>query len=123
MIDDYTKLLETAASLEDKEAADETVAKLIRHLKSAGRLKMLPQIVSELRKVAARRAAHKPVLEIAHEKDKAHALKEAAEAGIKAERVVVNHSLIRGWRAREAGKLIDRSGKRALVEIYQKITV
>lgn len=121
MIDTYTKLLETAAELSDKKTADEAVTKLIRHLKSAGRMKMLPQIARELKKVAARRAAHKPVLEIAHEKERVHALKEAESAGVTAPRVSVNQSLIRGWRLREAGRLIDHSGKAALVDIYKKI--
>lgn len=122
MIDDYTRILEAAAEIEDKEASDAAVTKLILHLKSAGRMKMLPQIARELRKVAARRHALRPFVEVAHEKEAPFALRAAAEAGIVTRHVSVNHSLIHGWRARSAGKLVDRSAKRALLHIYQNVT-
>ncbi len=123
MIDTYTRLLEATAELEDKAHADAAVTKLILHLKSSGRIKMLPQIVSELRRVAARRHALQPVVEVASEKESAVALRAAANEGIIAKRALVNSSLISGWRARGAGKLIDHSAKAALVSIYKKITV
>jgi len=122
MIDDYTRLLEATAELGDKAASDRAVTKLIAHLKSMGRMKMLPEIVRELRKVAARRAALRPYVEVAHEKEEAAALRVAALAGIIARHAVVNNSLIHGWRARSAGKLVDHSAKRALLRIYQQVT-
>jgi len=117
MIDTYTRLLEATAELDDKAAA---VSKLIMHLKSMGRMNMLPKIVSELRRVAARRSALRPRVEVAHGSDEAEALKEAAVLGIHAEHANVNPSLIRGWRAYGAGRLVDRSAKHALIQIYQK---
>ncbi len=123
MIDDYTRLLEAAAELENKAASDVAVTKLILHLKSAGRMKMLPQIARELRKVAARRHALKPIVEVAHEKDVPAALRAAAHEGIVTRHANVNSSLIHGWRARSGGLLIDRSAKSALLHIYQKVTV
>jgi len=123
MIDDYTRLLEATAELEDKAASDAAITKLIMHLKSAGRMKMLPAIARELRKVAARRHALRPFVEVAHEKEEAAALRAAAEAGIIARHASVNHTLIHGWRARAGGKLVDRSAKRALLHIYQQVTV
>lgn len=122
MIDNYTRLLEVTAELEDKAASDAAVTKLIRHLKSSGRMKMLPAIARELHKVAARRHALRPQVEVAHQKEEDSALRAAAELGIIAPRASVNHSLIHGWRARAAGKLIDRSAKRTLLHIYQKVT-
>ncbi|MEK7604493.1 MAG: F0F1 ATP synthase subunit delta [Patescibacteria group bacterium] len=122
MIDTYTRILEAAAEVEDKEASDAAVTKLIMHLKSMGRLKMLPQIARELRKVAARRAARRPVIEVAHHKEAAAALRAAAAAGISASHTSVNHGLIHGWRARSHGRLIDHSAKRALLTIYQTVT-
>lgn len=122
MIDEYTRLLEATAQLDDKKAADEAVSKLIAHLKSSGRMKMLPQIARELRKVAARRLAQESKVEVAHEKDKHHALIEAGKMGIDARHATVNHTLIDGWRARKGGALVDRSAKRALIDIYQKVT-
>lgn len=121
MIDSYARVLEITAELEDKAAADEAVNKLIAHLKSSGRLNLLPQIMRELRKIAARRHALAPRVEVASEKETAAALRAAAEAGIKAPRASVNKALIKGWRAWGGGTLVDRSAKRALVDIYQKI--
>ena len=122
MIDDYTRLLEATAELEDKTASDAAITKLILHLKSAGRMKMLPAIARELKKVAARRHALRPFVEVAHKKEEESALRAAAEAGIHARHAVVNHALIHGWRARSAGKLVDHSAKRALLHIYQNVT-
>ncbi|HUY05341.1 MAG TPA: F0F1 ATP synthase subunit delta [Candidatus Paceibacterota bacterium] len=123
MIDTYTRLLEAVAETEDKAAADAAVTKLIVHLKSAGRMNILPKIARELRKVASRRHALRPRVEVASEKESAGALAAAAALGIDAKRATVNHSLIRGWRAQSEGKLIDRSAKHALAKIYQKVTV
>ena len=122
MIDDYTRLLEATAELGDKAASDAAITKLILHLKSAGRMKMLPAIARELRKVAARRHALRPYVEVAHQKEEAAALRAAAELGIVARHATVNHALIHGWRAREGGRLIDRSAKRSLLHIYQNAT-
>ena len=123
MIDDYTRLLEATAELEDKAVSDAAVTKLILHLKSYGRMKMLPQIARELRKVAARRHALRPNIEVAHEKESAAALRAAAHEGIIAKHASVNPDLIHGWRARSGDKLIDRSAKRALLHIYQQVTL
>lgn len=121
MIDTYTRLLEIAAEAEDKTISDAAVTKLILHLKSAGRMKMLPQIARELRKIAARRHAIRPYVEVAHLKEAPAALREAGAAGILATHASVNHSLIHGWRARGQGRLIDHSAKRALLHIYQNV--
>ncbi len=121
MIDTYTRMLETVAELADAPAADNAVHKLILHLRSAGRIRMLPGIVRELRKIAARKHALRPRVEVAHEKEAASALVAAAARGINASHALVNPALISGWRAQKAGVLVDHSAKRALVDIYQNI--
>jgi hypothetical protein len=121
MLDTYTRLLEVAAESENQKVRDDAVAKLILHLKSMGRVKMLGDIAKELRKIAARRKALISVVEVADEREAGMALRAAKEAGIKASKARVNPSLIRGFRARGAGLLFDRSGKRALTDIYQQI--
>jgi len=122
MIDQYSRLLRSVAQLEDASQAETAVKKLVAHLKSSGRAKMLPQILRELRTIMARRAALAPRVEVAHKKDAARALKAAKAAGIEAEEARVNASLVSGWRAIGGGKLVDRSGKSALAGIYKKIT-
>lgn len=121
MIDNYTRLLESVAETGDEKLAEEAVWKLVAHLKSAGRAKMLGQILSELQKVNARRKALAPAVEVADKREERKALHAAAALGIKATKAEVNPSLISGWRARGAGLLVDRSGKGALVELYRHI--
>lgn len=101
---------------------DEVVSSLIKHLKQAGRMKLLPAILRELVVLKARTTTLGATVEVATEAGKADALKEAKEAGIEASSAIVNPSLVSGWRAREGGRLIDRSGKRALIDIYRRIT-
>ena len=122
MIDEYTRLLESSAGHADDRVASEAVSKLVAHLKSTGRVKMLPAILRQLRTIAARRRALAPVVEVAHEKEAARALRDAAAAGIVAKHVHINTALIHGWRARSGSQLVDRSAKRALIDIYQKVT-
>lgn len=122
MLDNYTRLLEAVAETEDKEVADAAVTKLIRHMQHSGHLNMLPEIAHELRKIAARRRTLAPRVEVAYEKDSVAALRAASELGINATRTHINHALIHGWRAQGGGKLIDRSAKNALIQIYQRVT-
>lgn len=72
----------------------------IGHLKKTGRLKLLPQVLRELK----------------HEE--AHAKKLAPRT----ETAKGHPALISGSRTIEDGILIDTTGKRALLEIYKKIT-
>lgn len=122
MMDTYTRTLELAAESGDKKVAEAAVTKLVAHLKATGKLKLLPTVAAELRKIAARRKALAPVVEVAHQKDAAGALAAAKAEGIEAKEAKVNPSLISGWRARKGGSLIDRSGKRTLIDIYKKVT-
>lgn len=122
MIDAYTKLLEQVADHADEATAEKAVSKLVAHLKSTGRTKMLPSLYRELHKIALRRQALAPRLEIAHQKHKDESMKEAQAFGFFIEKTVVNPSLISGWRALSKGTLVDRSGKNALIELYRRIT-
>lgn len=72
----------------------------IAHLKRTGRLKLLPQILRELRAEEGRQKHLAPRKETAKE----------------------HPALISGYRSFDNGMLIDRTGKRALLEIYQTVT-
>ncbi len=122
MIDTYTRLLEVAAESEDDAVSRVAVEKLVAHLRSAGRLKILPSIVHELRKVKARREALRARVEVAHDKDAPDALLKAKEMGVVAKHAQVNPALVSGWRASGGGMLVDLSGKRALIDIYKNAT-
>ncbi len=116
----YAQALNNALQNGSKE--DELVASLVSHLKAEGRMKLLPAILRELKTLQARTKTLGATLEVAEESGKDKAREEARALGIDAAEVVVNPLLISGWRAREGGRLIDRSGKRALVDIYRRIT-
>lgn len=95
--------------------------KLVAHLKATGRMKLLPGIARELKKAAFRTRSEEAHVEVAHKSDEHHALAEAKQFGIEAAHAQVNPSLIRGWRARQGSTLVDRSGKRALIDLYRSI--
>lgn len=121
MINRYIRTLELLSELEGPEVAV-AVSKLVAHLKSRGRLALLPQMARTLRRIMVEREKLAPCVEVAREKDAPTALEDAARAGVHAKQAVVNPALVTGWRARSGSTLIDRSGKRALVAIYQKVT-
>jgi hypothetical protein len=71
----------------------------VAHLRKTGRLKLLPQVLRELREESAR----------------------VKRLGAKKEMAAENPSLISGWRSIENGVLTDTTGKRALLDIYKNI--
>jgi hypothetical protein len=76
-----------------------TYEKLIEHLKRTGRMKLLPRVLRELKRQEERKVKLAPKKETAKE----------------------NPALISGWRELKDGKLTDKTGKRALIDIYQRI--
>ena len=117
----YAKAIDHLAHQEGADTKSLT-ASLVKHLHEAGRSKLLPGILRELKVIEARREKLIPTVEVASEKEAAHALAEAKAAGINATKAHVNHALIKGWRARSGGTLIDKSAKRGLIDIYRNVT-
>ena len=118
----FARTLVLAARSGDDALARRAADALLEHLARTGRRKLLPSILREVREQAARAEKAAPVVEVASAGESQKA-REAAEAeGIAAPHARVNHSLIRGWRARGRGVLVDRSAKRALIDIYQNVS-
>ncbi|MBP7741187.1 MAG: hypothetical protein KA104_00655 [Candidatus Pacebacteria bacterium] len=115
---------QAVAEMSRREGADEAniVSGLMRELKANNRSKLLPGILRELRTMQARANRLAPVLEVASAKEETRGREAMKKEGIEIERVIVNPSLIQGWRARANGLLWDQSAKRALTDIYKKIT-
>jgi len=109
-------------SLQNGTDEEKLVAGLMKHLEHEGRMKLLPGILQELKALYAANAKTSSSLEIASEEERASAQAAATAAGITAEQITINPSLIKGWRARSGSVLIDHSAKQALVDLYQKIT-
>ena len=72
---------------------------LKEHLENTGRLKLLPRILSELKREEVRAAKSAPRTETAKK----------------------HPELLSGSRTLENGLLTDSTGKRALLEIYQRV--
>ncbi len=105
------------------DASDATIVKnLMQHLKASGRMKLLPGILRELKTEEAEAAALAPSVEVARKEDQKQALTAAKAAGVEVEEATVNPDLISGWRARSGSQLVDRSGKKQLIELYRNIT-
>lgn len=117
---EYAEALENAVRKGGDEAA--LADGLVRHLKAEGCTKLLPGILRELKRMEARKQKLAPSVEAASEGEKAAAIAAARAAGINVAEAIVNPSLIKGWRARSGSTLVDRSAKRALLDIYQEIT-
>ncbi len=115
----YAKALLSA--LQNGGDEEKILSELFSHLKAEGRMKLLPGILRELRVQLARKNNLKANLEVASEGELMSAKTAAKAAGIDAEEVTINRGLIRGWRARKEGVLVDRSGKKALIELYRNI--
>lgn len=122
MINRYTRVLTEALAL-DGPSQEKVFDAVLAHLKSTGRKELLRDIHTELRKTHFRQVARAPKVFVASTKEAAGALAAANREGIHAEKALIDPSLIRGWRASEAGTILDRSAKRALISIYQKLTV
>lgn len=110
------------AALKEGASAKALVKNLTAHLATEGRMKLLPRILAELKRLEAARAKLASSVEVSHASESAKALKAAKGLGISAEHAHVNPSLIKGWRATGNGKLVDHSAKRALVDLYRSIT-
>jgi len=102
-------------------SADDLVQKLCKNLHETGREKLLPRILRELKRIDARAESFGESLEVASDAERTSAQKEARELGISTD-AHVNAELVSGWRARSGSRVIDRSGKRALIELYRRIT-
>ena len=117
----YAKALIEVSSRDTKKSS-EIVDRLVSHLTTTGRIKLLPKILHELRiqgEIARKRGAHVEVASMSEAED---ALAQAATNGIHATKAVVNHYLVRGWRAQSDGVLVDHSAKQGLLDLYKGIT-
>lgn len=117
MEDKYVRLLE---NVEEKDAA-EAVNVLVAHLKGVGRMKLLPRILTKLKQRMGEKKSSRPYVEVASEKELPLIQSELQTLGLHSSDVIVNPDLVSGWRIRNNGTLIDRSGKSALVNIYKNV--
>lgn len=92
---------------------------LIRSLKGRGAMRLLPHILTQYERLAARLRRDTPILTIARESDRADAVQ--ASGASAATTVVVDERIIGGYRLEEKGVLKDASFKRHLLEVYRRV--
>ncbi len=107
--------------IDEGKKESELFKQLVVHLKEKGRLKLLPKIKRELERTNAHRSKEFTKLEVASEKETAHALKELKALGIEVHGSKVNQDLIAGWRTVQRATLVDRSAKQQLVDLYRSV--
>ncbi len=103
----------------------EAVRSLHSFLKESGREALLPRIAKAFERIAATRARHDmAILTVADAKHEHYAQEAAAAFGVKAKKmtVVVDTTLIGGWRLDARETLVDASYKKHLLELYRRTT-
>ncbi len=108
-------------AIKDGLGVSEAVKNLIKVLKNRGALALLPKIALELERIESREGRARSTLSVANDADWSTALK---ESGANKEGVIkqIDETLIGGFKFEEDGKLTDTSYKRALLDLYRKIT-
>ena len=113
----YTTFIEGLSAKTPSDAL-EALERLIALMKRRGHEHLLPRIYARLTRASARRSERE--LAVARKEDAPEAKK---ELGITDDvRAVVIPELIGGWRYRDGAHLRDASHKRALLELFRKIT-
>ncbi len=120
MPSDYAKAIYRLKQRGD--LTDAQIAENLRlHLTRAGKTKLLPAIVRELKRLSYMKQ-DVSVVEIASEAARIPAVAAAKELGNQEQDVRINDALISGWRVKTRDTLIDRSGKRFLIDLYRSVT-
>jgi len=97
---------------------------LAARLKREGRSALLPRLARAFARVAQREGARsRAVLYVAREKDAAKAQEAAAKyAKTQKHDVLVDETLIGGWRLEQEDRLVDASYKSYLLELFERVT-
>jgi F0F1-type ATP synthase delta subunit len=106
--------------LMEKEKPAEAVKKLHALLEREGRANLMPAIGRAFERLAAKKQnQERATLTVAHAKDEAKARK---ESGAKDAELVLDETIVGGWRLEAEGELQDASWKTSLLTIYQNVT-
>ncbi len=105
--------------IEAGKSPKEALENMKNALKRQGKLKILPKILLEIKKQLQKQERRLPKLTVANEKalDEAKALIENPE-NVK---VITDDTLIGGYIFEKNGHMIDKSFKRALLDLYRRI--
>ena len=106
-------------SIEKGRDPKETVSALANILEIGGRSELMPRIRRAFLRLVASESNSQPRVYVAHASDGEKAFK---ESGISEADVIVDETLIGGWRLETAETLIDNSFKKHLLSIYSNVT-
>ncbi len=115
----YAKLVQEAS---DNEAGVKFADKLLAYMKSRGHLSLLPQVVNILKRMPS---GAEVVVTVANEKDLTKYKAEiksflTSEGYDKKPRIVEDSRIVGGYLVRAGSKVVDKTFRSALVDIYQK---
>ena len=105
MADRYATLFASLAELEDRRVAETIFEKLMTHIRSTGRLGLLPQVLRALTAVHKQNEQAASRMEVAKASQIEDAKHIARRLGIPYNAILVNTDLISGWRAYENNRL------------------
>ncbi len=95
----------------------EAVAALATLLKSQGRMEIMPRVIQAISRAAEGERSNRSRVYVASEKDGRAAF---TESGVAEADVIVDESLIGGWRLEDGETLIDASFKKMLLDMYNR---
>ncbi len=97
--------------------AEDVIKGTMKSLKKRGAIKILPKILKEYQILEKKEYMKKPTLTIARESDRANAIKDSdADKDIN---IVIDESIVGGYKLENNGVLTDNSFKSHLFNVYK----
>ncbi len=124
LAESYARGLYEAGKAAPASSHHKLFAALLAALKRRGHEKLLPRIGREYKKLALRAEKNTIRIRIAHRNDASAAHKKAAELDANAQNIEahIDESLVSGFLIEGPDFRFDASGRRALIELYQRLT-
>jgi F0F1-type ATP synthase delta subunit len=104
-------------AVENGKSPKEAVSAVVEMLKKQGRAELLPRIGRALSRLAAAKSANNARVFVAHERDAKEAFK---QSGVDEADIIVDETLIGGWRLEDRDTLVDASFKKMLLDMYNR---
>jgi len=109
--------------IEKKSAAPGTAVRFVSAVKSRGHGKLLPQILARYEQLKENGAKGGVQVRIASERERAGAEKTAEKEGVRGIATLrIDRALVSGFSLQGRDFRIDHSGRRALLELFNKMT-
>lgn len=130
-------LAQSLQGVTDASTIDSHIDALVASLERSGKRPALPAVLREYERLVARKHIATPTLYVAHEREADGARKDLTEylathdiaiqastnqKGDEEKKIVIDDTLVGGWRYIGKDILVDASHKAALLSLYRRIT-